>query len=279
VNHYDLLEVSAKASPAVIKAAYKSLVQRYHPDKNNNDSESAQLTAQMVQAYEVLSDAARRASYDQELQSLAALQQAASMSHRLAASALAKPKAQAQGYWVVWLLILAVICISLWFLLRPSHRNSAVQRPALAANELGLRADPLTYSVQTNPALVSNRLVILEMNVKLNDTEKLAAGSVGILKIPQLSLGISSAEAKKLLWHLDDRKTELRQAIELKLASALFAELAFDGGSKYLQEMIWQAVSEMATAQSEELAKQAYSVEIDLPKAFSVGQFAKTQLQ
>lgn len=50
MNYYDLLEVSAKASPEVIKAAYKNLMQRYRPDKNHDDSDSAQRTAQMVQA-------------------------------------------------------------------------------------------------------------------------------------------------------------------------------------------------------------------------------------
>ena len=33
-SHYDILEVSHTASPEVIRAAYRSLMQRYHPDKN-----------------------------------------------------------------------------------------------------------------------------------------------------------------------------------------------------------------------------------------------------
>ena len=35
-THYDTLMVSRNASPEVIRAAFKSLSQKYHPDKNNH---------------------------------------------------------------------------------------------------------------------------------------------------------------------------------------------------------------------------------------------------
>lgn len=66
-NYYDILEVSRSASPEVIRAAYRSLMQRYHPDKNPGDGQAAERAALVVQAYETLSDATRRAAYDATL--------------------------------------------------------------------------------------------------------------------------------------------------------------------------------------------------------------------
>ena len=63
-DHYTVLQVHPDAEPEVITAAYRSLAQLYHPDRNR----SPEATRRMVQinvAYEVLSDPTRRAAYDQ----------------------------------------------------------------------------------------------------------------------------------------------------------------------------------------------------------------------
>lgn len=67
MNYYELLEVSPNASAAVIRAAYKSLMQRYHPDKNSGNPAAAERASLVVQAYEVLSDSNKRSAYDLEL--------------------------------------------------------------------------------------------------------------------------------------------------------------------------------------------------------------------
>src|SRR5687768_14542925 len=67
MSYYETLEVSPNASQAVIKAAYKSLMQRYHPDKNPDDSSVAERAVQVLRAYEVLSNEAKRAAYDEQL--------------------------------------------------------------------------------------------------------------------------------------------------------------------------------------------------------------------
>ena len=61
---YDVLEVSRTASPEVIRAAYKSLVQRYHPDKNPDNPDAENLLKLINHAYETLSDPATRSAYD-----------------------------------------------------------------------------------------------------------------------------------------------------------------------------------------------------------------------
>ncbi|MBR1851602.1 MAG: DnaJ domain-containing protein [Lachnospiraceae bacterium] len=66
VDYYDVLEISKTASDEVIKAAYKALVKRYHPDSMTAGDQSKTM-AQINEAYETLSDAIRREKYDQQL--------------------------------------------------------------------------------------------------------------------------------------------------------------------------------------------------------------------
>ncbi|MEQ1667296.1 MAG: DnaJ domain-containing protein [Sulfuriferula sp.] len=61
---YDVLQVSQYADPEIIRAAYKSLVQRYHPDKNPDNSEAEKHLKIINHAYEVLSDPVKRVGYD-----------------------------------------------------------------------------------------------------------------------------------------------------------------------------------------------------------------------
>ena len=62
-SYYDVLQVSTRAEPAVITAAYKRLAQTYHPDKSKDPEASAKM-AKINVAYEVLSDPIKRAAYD-----------------------------------------------------------------------------------------------------------------------------------------------------------------------------------------------------------------------
>jgi len=65
-THYDNLKVTRGAPAEVIRAAYKALSQRYHPDKN--PSPDAQRIMRIInEAYAVLGDPDRRTAYDREL--------------------------------------------------------------------------------------------------------------------------------------------------------------------------------------------------------------------
>lgn len=64
-THYDNLHISEKASPEVIRAAYKALAQKWHPDRNADQREKAEHYFKIISAaFEVLSDPERRARYD-----------------------------------------------------------------------------------------------------------------------------------------------------------------------------------------------------------------------
>ncbi|WP_019451983.1 J domain-containing protein [Cupriavidus sp. BIS7] len=64
-THYDNLKVSRDAPPEVIRAAYKSLSQKYHPDRHADSEQANRIMRLLNVAYEVLSDPVRRAEHDQ----------------------------------------------------------------------------------------------------------------------------------------------------------------------------------------------------------------------
>ncbi len=64
-THYDNLKVARMAPPEVIRAAYKALSQKYHPDKNPGDEKAARIMAILNTAYSTLSDAQRRKEHDE----------------------------------------------------------------------------------------------------------------------------------------------------------------------------------------------------------------------
>jgi hypothetical protein len=65
VNPYKILQVDRDAEPEVIEAAYRRLVTKYHPDRNDSPEAGAMLR-DLNAAYELVSDPERRAHYDRE---------------------------------------------------------------------------------------------------------------------------------------------------------------------------------------------------------------------
>ncbi len=65
-NYYEVLGVSKTASEEEIKAAYKKLVKKYHPDLHPGDKTAAEKFKEINEANETLSDKQKRAAYDYE---------------------------------------------------------------------------------------------------------------------------------------------------------------------------------------------------------------------
>ena len=63
-DYYDVLGVPRSAGEAEIKKAFRRLARELHPDVNRNDPEAEDKFKEAAEAYEVLSDPERRATYD-----------------------------------------------------------------------------------------------------------------------------------------------------------------------------------------------------------------------
>jgi molecular chaperone DnaJ len=64
-DYYEVLGVDKNASADEIKKAYRKLAVKYHPDKNPGDKEAEEKFKEAAEAYSVLSDADKKAKYDQ----------------------------------------------------------------------------------------------------------------------------------------------------------------------------------------------------------------------
>ena len=84
-NYYEILEVSTKASPEIIKKAYITLVKKYHPDLQDDSKkeEYENKLKKINEAYEVLSDETKRKKYDLEFENLCHIQSEQSDLHNV----------------------------------------------------------------------------------------------------------------------------------------------------------------------------------------------------
>ena len=65
-DFYKLLEIDRNASDAEIKKSYRRMAMKFHPDRNKENPEEAEINFKKIkEAYEILSDPKKRAAYDQ----------------------------------------------------------------------------------------------------------------------------------------------------------------------------------------------------------------------
>ena len=64
LEYYEILEISQNADSSEIKKAYRKLALKYHPDRNQGDKEAEEKFKLVNEAYQVLSDPQKRATYD-----------------------------------------------------------------------------------------------------------------------------------------------------------------------------------------------------------------------
>jgi molecular chaperone DnaJ len=63
-DYYEVLSVSRDADDNAIKTSYRKLAMQYHPDRNPDNEEAEEKFKEAAEAYSVLSDGQKRASYD-----------------------------------------------------------------------------------------------------------------------------------------------------------------------------------------------------------------------
>ena len=63
-DYYEVLGIPKNADAEAIKRSYRKIALRYHPDKNPGNKEAEENFKEAAEAYEILSDPDKRASYD-----------------------------------------------------------------------------------------------------------------------------------------------------------------------------------------------------------------------
>lgn len=66
-NYYQILGIKENATLTEVKAGYRKLSKKYHPDVNDGNKSYEEIFREIQEAYEVLSDHAKRVAYNQEL--------------------------------------------------------------------------------------------------------------------------------------------------------------------------------------------------------------------
>ena len=284
MNHYEILEVSANASPEVIRAAYKSLMQRYHPDRNPGNAETAQRALLVNQAYAVLSDANRRTAYDIEFKRQLAdrLNDVRDKSMKVLVRTRSAAK-DGQSSWFLWLLI-AAIFVSGWLVLSLSGKRQATG-PELK----NLRPPVEKTSVEearTIPVLVAKLTVTLKAPDKSSADPAKSPETPGkssdvaehVLFIPELGIKVGSFDPEKAISFIERNKDMVIQKLTERLGSAKYEELSKNDGEDYLKNIILDSIGESAgTNRREDYPPSATeapgrygAVEVLLPKSFLV---------
>lgn len=261
-NYYDILEVSPRASAEVLRAAYKSLMQRHHPDKHGTDSRMAQRASLIAQAYGVLSDSTQRAAYDAQLARQQTPRQTVPAAHtptyarRVAAPA---PKSN----WYLWLLatVIALCAAAMWALsskkpiARPdaSAAQPAVSQPLAQKPDAASQPQVDNSKASDSKAASSLQIALLgsDLRVVLANTEPLpenVEASRHILTIPALTVDIGPADAEKFASALTQHKETVLAKLADRLTYASYPELKIDG-DKYLVRFILEALREITGTQ------------------------------
>ena len=63
-DYYDVLGINKTSSSEEIKAAYRKLAVKYHPDKNPGDKSAEDKFKEASEAYGILSDKSKKENYD-----------------------------------------------------------------------------------------------------------------------------------------------------------------------------------------------------------------------
>jgi molecular chaperone DnaJ len=63
-SYYEILGINTNASSSEIKKGYKKMAMKYHPDRNQDDSNAEEKFKEVNEAYQILSDGEKRSIYD-----------------------------------------------------------------------------------------------------------------------------------------------------------------------------------------------------------------------
>lgn len=152
LSHYQILGIDRQATGDEVRAAYRRMARRYHPDRFEGGGDSQETMARINAAYEVLSDDGRRSEYDRVLDA----EHAASAAERTRAG-IAAQRLLGIPSWS-WYLLLATMTVTVlvvgWLSLSTLAPRKPVMRvPEMAAQPGAQPAVPTTAQASTADSL------------------------------------------------------------------------------------------------------------------------------
>ena len=293
MNHYEILEVSPNASPEVIKAAYRSLMQRYHPDRNPDNAVSAAHASLVVQAYAVLSDPSNRSAYDTNLNDqLTANLTSLGNKPRATARQPTRAGKDSHSYWLIWLLSAVIILSGGIFLSLPKNQLSAeselkelrLKQPAPEQLQAELnRLDETLSAPPENPEKEVNSqakalsartlsMFITDLTVSLKSTDP-TSSSAHQLSIPRIDAIVGTFDPERVMENLARNKVPISQKLAERLADAKYEELIKVDSEHYLKEIILDSIDETTgtNRHKDHSTSGGYGViQVSFPQSFSV---------
>lgn len=258
-SYYDVLEVSPKASIEVVRAAYKSLMQRHHPDKSADPVESARRAPLIAQAYAVLSDADLRKAYDKsciqiDLQSAQRAApspaQLSPRSHRRAVSPGGGPSIYA---WLLMLFIIVGGGTAVWLTSKEKVPKAPANSPRAdttgTTSEASKNNNPPAGFVIDRPGIAaaedSQSRTVPDLLSSLSvDLMPGGSGAPRVLRVGQVGVRVDVPDAGRWVQKIENQRATLVRIVLGKLATAQYEELIKPEGDLYLKQLIANAVVE-----------------------------------
>ncbi len=141
-THYRNLKVAENASEEDIRAAYRRLSKRYHPDYNPDDAEALRIMQIVNEAYRVLSDPEQRRLHDQWIAAQRQTAPSVLLQHTDARHQQQRQRRQFWGWLAAGILLGLLALQALWWTRTPATANpvttdtaaASYQRPPKAPN-------------------------------------------------------------------------------------------------------------------------------------------------
>lgn len=306
-TYYDILEVSPNASHAVIKAAYKSLMQRYHPDKNSGDPAMGKLTILISQAFDVLSDPEKRKAYDlglaqHELNNSTFTDRVPRRESGVVTTQQAKQQSPSQEVLsrpldrttesvpIVWLVISVAFIWAVLVMATPkSQTNSEAQHQPLSekveAEELARLGALAKVNAETEKNEAVSKVARTIPQLAKGITVSMPPSKDGFnhcseyaicthyIKIPVFGVVVRKNDSEKIIQHIWKNRALILEGVETELGKHLYTNLTQVNGEERLKKIILDQINEVVGTDNYSLydvSEHRGIEEILLPESFSV---------
>jgi hypothetical protein len=278
MTHYQVLEVAENASPEVLKAAYKSLMQRLHPDKNPGDAMASARAARLARAYEILSDPVRRAAYDAEIRQGRADLAAPQMRTPARAATYGENSVRNPKFWtsVSSIALFVFFAWLLWPTAEPTKGPAKLDAAAPPAPATGMAVgSPAAEARVTMPEFIRNMRV--DLPALAPSGSPALPGPSFVLVIPTLDIVVGSFDPDRYTMFMHRNRDSIAQHLAERLAKATPATLTRPDGDLHLKRQILDALVEITGTRPQDghsLPQNAGTrygaVEVLLPEGFTI---------